>query len=79
MHKQCDVRNGFGVNVTFVRLFKLIPSATLRSHRKGEKPLAERSIDTRATCELSMACRAMPESLQSKLQSCTKSLIASTT
>lgn len=54
---------------TLVKETKLMPSAMLRSHRYGEKPSAFISMETRATCELSMACRAMPESLQSKLQS----------
>ena len=31
--------------------------------------LSQSIIETRATCELSIACRAIPESLQSKLQS----------
>ena len=58
---------------------RLMPSAMLRSQRKGENDSDLSIIETRATCELSMACRAMPESLQSKLQSCTRSLMASTT
>jgi hypothetical protein len=51
----------------------------LRSHRYGEKDSALSIMETRATCELSIAWRATPESLQSKLQSWTRSLMASTT
>lgn len=64
---------------TLVKDVRLTPSAMLRSHRYGEKPSALSIMDTSATCELSMAWRAIPESLQSKLQSCTRSLMASTT
>lgn len=56
-----------------------MPSARLRSQRKGENDSDLSIIETRATWELSMAWRAIPESLQSKLQSWTRSLIASTT
>ena len=56
-----------------------MPRAMLRSQRKGEKDSDLSIIETRATCELSIAWSAMPESLQSKLQSCTRSLMASTT
>jgi hypothetical protein len=56
-----------------------MPSAMFRSQRNGEKDSDLSIMETSATCELSMACRAIPESLQSKLQSCTRSLIASTT
>ena len=56
-----------------------MPRAMLRSHRNGEKDSALSIMETRATWELSMACSAMPESLQSKLQSWTRSLMASTT
>ena len=64
---------------TLVSEVRLTPSAMLRSQRNGEKPSALSIIDTSATWLLSIACRAMPLSLQSKLQSCTRSLIASTT
>ncbi|KAI6875770.1 Proliferating cell nuclear [Hortaea werneckii] len=64
---------------TFCSEVRLIPRAMLRSQRKGEKDSDFSIMDTRATWELSMAWRAMPESLQSKLQSWTKSLMASTT
>ena len=64
---------------TFVREPRLIPRAMLRSQRKGLKASDLSSIETRATWELSMACSAIPESLQSKLQSWTRSLMASTT
>lgn len=56
-----------------------MPKAIFRSQRKGEKDSAFSIMETKATWELSMAWRAMPESLQSKLQSWTRSLIASTT
>lgn len=64
---------------TLVSALRFIPSAMLRSHRNGEKHSALSIIETRATWELSMACSAIPESLQSKLQSWTRSLTASTT
>ena len=64
---------------TLVREVRLMPRAMLRSQRNGEKPSALSIIDTSATWLLSIACRAIPLSLQSKLQSCTRSLIASTT
>lgn len=64
---------------TLVSALRLIPSAMLRSHRNGEKHSALSIIDTSATWELSIACSAIPESLQSKLQSWTRSLTASTT
>jgi len=64
---------------TFVRELRLMPRAMLRSQRKGWKVAADMSMETRATWELSMAWRAMPESLQSKLQSWTSSRMASTT
>lgn len=64
---------------TFMSELRLIPRAMLRSQRKGEKDSALSIIETRATWELSIAWSAIPESLQSKLQSCTRSLMASTT
>jgi hypothetical protein len=64
---------------TFVREVRLMPRARLRSQRKGEKDSDLSIMETRATWELSMAWSAMPESLQSKLQSWTRSLMASTT
>jgi hypothetical protein len=56
-----------------------MPRAMLRSQRNGEKDSDFSIIETSATWELSIACSAIPESLQSKLQSWTRSLIASTT
>ena len=63
---------------TLVSEARLMPSARFRSQRYGAKLSALSIIDTSATCELSMACSAMPESLQSKLHSWTRSLMAST-
>src|SRR5690606_23513037 len=64
---------------TLVREMRLTPRAMFLSQRQGEKASVLSIMDTRATWLLSMAWRAMPESLQSKLQSWTRSLMAPTT
>jgi hypothetical protein len=45
---------------TFENELRLRPRATFLSQRYGSKPSARRSMLTSATCELSMACSAMP-------------------
>jgi hypothetical protein len=56
-----------------------IPRDIDRSHRYGSNDSALIKSATKATCALSMACREIPVSLQSKFASLIKSFSASST
>ena len=55
----------------------LIPRLMFLSHLSDSKPSVRRSIETRLTCEESMACNEMPSDEQSQFAVSTSSLVAS--
>ena len=65
------------VNLIVMYLIKFSPRTMLRSHRNLLKPSPFKLTATKDTCEVSIACKDIPDEVHSQLASVTKSLMAS--